>query len=260
MGDAMEIVFQKQRAELLQFLPHIKARIKEWMFVEIRLTDKSDKDISAIDAAAEVLRPFKDKDGRLYICNNHEMLMMARIADMHPPEVVRQIENQMPPGSCEVHTYEPTPDGLMKLAILISYRKSVVNSSFVEIRAARRENVAMIADDDMYMRTLLKKAIGGGFTFHEAADGEKVLLMYLDLVPNILFLDIHLPNVDGRELLRNIIMVDPDAFVVMLSADSSPENVKGSLEDGAKGFLAKPWTKERLQEYITKCPTVLHAA
>src|SRR5262249_46355619 len=137
-----------------------------------------------------------------------------------------------------------------------AYKKPVVNSSFSEIRSGRKENIILIADDDLYMRTLVKKGITGNFTVHEVGDGAEVLTKYIETVPDILLLDIHLPNIDGKELLNKILTCDPQAFVVMLSADSSPENVKMTLTRGAKGFLAKPFTKERLQDSMKGCATV----
>jgi two-component system chemotaxis response regulator CheY len=113
--------------------------------------------------------------------------------------------------------------------------------------------IVLVADDDMYMRLLVKKGVGVGTVVHEVADGSEVLSAYKTHVPNILFLDIHMPNLEGPIVLRSILEFDPNAYIVMLSADSTPENVKMTSQYGAKGFLGKPFTKEKLQDYVKKC-------
>ena len=50
--------------------------------------------------------------------------------------------------------------------------------------------------------------------------------------------------------------VDPQAFVVMLSADAAKDKVMKCMEMGAKGFIAKPFKGEKLYDYIRKCPTM----
>ena len=59
---------------------------------------------------------------------------------------------------------------------------------------------------------------------------------------NIIFLDIELPDGDGKEIISQINEISPEANVVMVSAHSTVENVKEAIEKGAKGFVVKPFT------------------
>lgn len=254
----MEILdHKKNHQDLMEYLPHVKLSLQEWLFVDVRLTDMSDKDFSITQAAELLHSLFNDKEGKLYICNDHEILILLHWGKNYAiSEITRKVERSMPAGSCEVHVNEPTPEGLAKLEILITYKKPSTALTLSDIRNMRRENVIMVADDDMYMRTLVKKGIAVNATIHEVGDGNEVLASYKKYAPDILFLDIHMPILEGPEVLRAILAIDPKAYIVMLSADSTQENVKLTTHGGAKGFLTKPFTKEKLQEYIRKCPTI----
>jgi two-component system chemotaxis response regulator CheY len=125
-----------------------------------------------------------------------------------------------------------------------------------DIRAMRRENVILVADDDMYMRILVKNGIASLATVREVEDGNEIIGAYKRYMPDILFLDIHMPNREGTDVINDILTIDPKAYVIMLSADSSQENIELSTRRGAKDFLAKPFTKDKLMGYIKKCPTI----
>ncbi len=252
----MEILSHKNHQELLDFLPQIKSSVKEWVLVDVRLTEISDKDFTVTDAANLIRHLYEKNEGKLYICNSREMILLLRLGktkEKTPEAVAKNVEENLPESSCEVRAYEPTPQGIAKFEVLITYRKPVGLS---DLRRARIEKIIMVADDDMYIRMLVKKGAGANFLIVEVEDGQDVMNSYRQHTPDILFLDVHLPNIDGTNLLRGILSFDPKAYVVMLSADSSLENVEHALSKGAAGFLAKPFTKEKLHEYIRKCPTI----
>jgi two-component system chemotaxis response regulator CheY len=258
---AMEILYhkdlqRKDHKELLGYLPYVKLSIKEWLFVDIRLNEDIDANMT-IDRVAEAVHAlFKKREGKLYVLNDREILMIVRWGKENPSSIVADdIGNALPKQGCQVFVHQPTMAGLSKLEILITYAKPST-PAFSDRRATRRENVILLADDDMYMRLLAKKGVGPNCTVVEVADGKDVLESYKKNNPDILFLDIHLPNVNGTSLLRKVLAYDPKAYIVMLSADSSEGNVKYTLQGGAKGFLTKPFTKEKLLEYMNKCPTV----
>ena len=87
-------------------------------------------------------------------------------------------------------------------------------------------------------------------------DGMEVLAGYIAMAPNMVLLDIQLPDFSGHRLLEKILGIDPAAYVVMLSAHDNHENITRSLEAGAKGFITKPCSREKLMIYIERCPTI----
>lgn len=126
-------------------------------------------------------------------------------------------------------------------------------TSFHEQRKSRNEKIFMVADDDMLMRTMIGKAVGQNFSLIEALDGESACALYKQHLPDILFLDIHLPQKNGYEILEEILSYDPSAFIVIISADAVKDNVIKAMKNGAKGFVCKPFNRETVMRYVGMC-------
>ncbi len=256
----MDILRHGQRQTLLDYLTRVKASLEEWLFVDVRLTEPSDPTFSVADAAALLQENFNGKEGKIYIFNDRDILMLLRWGKERSAEHISEdVKKHLPAGSCEVHVCESSANGLLQLKISLSPQKTQETQSINALRRLRPENVILIADDDMYMRLLVKKGITTPATILELADGGEVLAAYQKQMPDVLFLDIHMPHVDGLEILRGIQAIDPESYVIMLSADSSRENVEEAIHKGAKGFMTKPFSKEKLQGFIQKCPTISQA-
>jgi two-component system chemotaxis response regulator CheY len=73
--------------------------------------------------------------------------------------------------------------------------------------------------------------------------------------PDIVFLDIHLPSTQGLAILDELTQLDFDAFIIMLSADTSRHNVLESIKKGAAGILKKPPESGKLLRLFRTCPT-----
>lgn len=112
----------------------------------------------------------------------------------------------------------------------------------------------LIADDKAIMRDLLKHTLRslGEFEFIDANNGVEALRQYQSHNPDIVFMDINMPPSDGLTALKKIKDVSSDAFVVMVSAESSIVNVKLSLKMGAKGFVHKPYNGKNIIDILDK--------
>jgi two-component system chemotaxis response regulator CheY len=110
----------------------------------------------------------------------------------------------------------------------------------------------LIIEDDISSSHILGKILEkfNPSLAHTALQG---ILNYDRFVPDIVFLDIGLPDASGLDVLKRLTMDDPAAFIVVLSANSSKNNLKLALEYGAKGFITKPFTMEKLANYVDKC-------
>jgi two-component system chemotaxis response regulator CheY len=251
----MQVLGQKSYNEFLNFLPTIKLALKDWQLVGVRLSDDSDKNFSAEKTAELVNSLFKGREGKIYLADERSILMLIHWGSGNDPLLIpRQIEMKLPAGSCKVTVQEPSAEGLGKLQITIKKEKT---TSFTDQRIARQDNVILAVDDDMYMRVLIKKGAPANANLVEVADGKEAVAAYKKAVPDIVFLDIHMPGRGGMEILADIMALDPGAYVIMLSADSSRDNVEQAMQHGAKGFMAKPFTKEKLNEHLKSCPTFL---
>ena len=121
-------------------------------------------------------------------------------------------------------------------------------------RRERKDMEILIIEDDNFMRKLVEAALSNHYHTTGLSGVQEVLQTYITLAPNIVFLDINLPDVSGHELLEKIIALDADAYVVMLSGNSDLENIQKAMAGGAKGFVAKPFTQKKLFEYIERYP------
>lgn len=253
----MEILPSNKRQELLNYIHYVKLSIKEWQMADIRLADDSARDFTIMQAAEVIHTVFKDKEGKIYICNERDILMLIRYgAEDKKEQLANEITEEFSEGACEVHVEAATAEGFAKFNMQLKFHNKADTPGLSDIRVTRKENVVIVADDDMYMRMLVKKGLSENITVHEISDGNEVLAAYKKYIPDIIFLDIHMPGMDGITILNKLFAMDKEAYVVMLSADSSQENVEFTTKSGAKGFLAKPFTKEKLQEHINKCPTI----
>ncbi|MFO0389421.1 MAG: response regulator [Alphaproteobacteria bacterium] len=126
-------------------------------------------------------------------------------------------------------------------------------------RASRTKPELMMIEDDTFSRRLVENVLQKQYSLTGLGEANYALDTYARIAPDLLFLDINLPDVTGHELLEKIIALDPDAHVIMLSGNCDRENITQAMSKGAKGFIAKPFTKEKLFQYIERCPTIQQA-
>ena len=112
----------------------------------------------------------------------------------------------------------------------------------------------MLVDDAAFMRMMIKDTLTkNGYTeVDEAADGEIAVQMYSDVKPDLVFMDITMPNKTGIEALKEIKMMDPGATVVMCSAMGQESMVMDAVRSGAKDFIVKPFKADRILSTIQK--------
>ena len=137
-------------------------------------------------------------------------------------------------------------------AILSVVDEKKAKESIISNRQGRMKPQVMVIEDDAFTRTLVTNIMKKQYAIEGTGVPMEALQMYVRLAPDVLFLDINLPDVTGHELLTRILELDPDAFVVMLSGNADKENITKAIGAGAKGFVGKPFTKEKLLQYIEK--------
>lgn len=112
----------------------------------------------------------------------------------------------------------------------------------------------LIADDSADIRVILKEALlrNGCTVVGEAADGKEAVTMYDSLKPDVLLLDISMPEMDGIEALKAIKAEHSGARIVMISSMGQQELVIEALKAGAADFFIKPLQAERVMEALEK--------
>ncbi|MFQ5469963.1 MAG: response regulator transcription factor [Gammaproteobacteria bacterium] len=114
----------------------------------------------------------------------------------------------------------------------------------------------LIADDKAIMRELLKVILReiDIFDVLESSNGVSAVEIFSEHQPDIVFLDINMPEKDGLQTLKEIKLLKPQVFVIMITGHSSIENVKTAISYGANGFIVKPYNSQKIIDLLqTKC-------
>lgn len=111
----------------------------------------------------------------------------------------------------------------------------------------------LVTDDAVFMRTILRGIIeGAGHTVVEAGNGNELVEAYKKENPDLVFLDITMPDCDGLQGLGKLIKLYPKAKVIMCSAMGQQAMVLEAIQLGAKDFIVKPFQKERILDTLKK--------
>ena len=111
----------------------------------------------------------------------------------------------------------------------------------------------MMVDDAAFMRKVIKDTLSkAGYTdLYEAVDGADAVEKYNEIKPDLVLMDITMPNMHGLEALKAIRAADGGANVVMCSAMGQETMVIDAIRSGAKDFIVKPFKPERVLKTVT---------
>jgi two-component system, chemotaxis family, chemotaxis protein CheY len=121
------------------------------------------------------------------------------------------------------------------------------------LRSKDRQPVRyLVVDDSVFARKNVTKMVEsfGGALAGEAGDGMTAITEYDRAMPDIVLMDITMPQMEGIEAAERIIRNHPDARVIMVSSVGYQENIVAALQKGAKHFVQKPVKPEVLYEVI----------
>ena len=112
----------------------------------------------------------------------------------------------------------------------------------------------LIIDDAAFMRMMLKDILmeGGYDIAGEIEDGKEAVKAYEKLKPDLVTMDIVMPEVGGINAVKEIIKIYPQAKIIMVSALGQQALVKEAIQAGAKGFIVKPFKPEKVIEEVKK--------
>lgn len=112
----------------------------------------------------------------------------------------------------------------------------------------------LIVDDAAFMRMVIKDILtkAGYEVIGEAKNGKEAVSMCRDLHPELVLLDITMPEMDGIEALKQIMADDSETKVVMCSALGQSSMVIEAIQAGAKDYIVKPFQVERVLEAVRK--------
>ena len=110
----------------------------------------------------------------------------------------------------------------------------------------------LIVDDSVFARKNLARMVEtfGGQVIGEAGDGVSAISEYERLMPDIVLMDITMPQMEGIEAVERIVQEHPDARIVMVSSVGYQDNILAALQKGARHFVQKPVKPDALYEII----------
>jgi two-component system, chemotaxis family, chemotaxis protein CheY len=111
----------------------------------------------------------------------------------------------------------------------------------------------LIVDDAEFLRVRLTRMLSvDGYEVVQAENGVKAVSTYKEIHPDVVLMDITMPEMDGLTALKEIICFDPKARVIMLTALGQESVVLEAVKSGARDFVVKPFEHERIAKAITK--------
>ncbi|MHB9130782.1 MAG: response regulator [Armatimonadota bacterium] len=112
----------------------------------------------------------------------------------------------------------------------------------------------LIADDAMFMRVSIKKILseGGHEVVGEADNGRDAVTLYGTTTPDLVMLDITMPEMDGLAALGEIVTINGNARVIMCTALGQDNKVREAIGRGARDYIVKPFTPAKLLDAVSR--------
>ena len=112
----------------------------------------------------------------------------------------------------------------------------------------------LIVDDAAFMRMMIKDILtkGGHEVVGEAANGLEAIERYKELKPEVVTMDITMPEMNGIDAIKEIRKIDPNATIIVCSAMGQQAMVIEAIQAGAKDFIVKPFQAGRVIEAVQK--------
>lgn len=240
--------------------------------------DEEDFENAARSAQAALESCLKEVEGSAYFCNGHDLYVLCK----HLPEsTLEQIglqicdlvfaDNKRPP-CCESYdlnvrgiqfaetVFKGTGKGWPPKLSIDSCEECAEQpeGQAPAFPVEKRQGLTkvLLVEDDAVTRWMVRNTLKDECEFATAQSAGSAFSMYASFKPDLVLLDIGLPDNNGGEVLDWIMRNDPGACVVMLSGKDNVDNISGCLEKGAKGFIPKPFVRDDLLHYIHACGTV----
>lgn len=112
----------------------------------------------------------------------------------------------------------------------------------------------LIVDDAAFMRMMVRDVLtkNGYEVVGEAENGQKAIEKYKELDPELIIMDITMPEIDGIQAVKEIKSINSDAKIIMCSAMGQQAMVIESIQAGARDFIVKPFQADRVIEAVKK--------
>jgi two-component system chemotaxis response regulator CheY len=268
---------------LLETLDSLKSQAGAWKAVYLQVPSlRSAKDMMSIQSAIQNMRKHTSEhyQSQVFFCDSGDVFILLKGASMSLVSKVHDIAFAILAGD-----KSSTPSKVFELGTQWSLLKEMATKiakeskgslvpesvsvdqridrilrrvdmdymqNMLKGRADRKGVSILVAEDDDIMQQYVS-AMLSDYTLIKAKIGEDVLVSYLLNAPDMVLLDIDLPQIDGHRLMQEIFKLDQEAFIVMMSGHTQLKHVKRSIDAGARGFVAKPFQEAKLRSSVEVC-------
>ncbi len=211
------------------------------------------------------------ENGFIYLFTDNDIVMLLQTPNAEMPELAQkiywEISKPLPAGYAETsalnggfYNHQKFADQKFLSAKRFEAYHAMTNENKVSsifLRRERRDDPkVMVIEDDRFTAAYTSSILSHKYDLVLCRNGEEGIISYIEHAPDIVFLDIHLPGLNGHETLQAIRAIDPKAYVVMLSVDSAMDSIVRATGSGAAKFLKKPFSKQRLLAVVQESPYV----
>jgi two-component system chemotaxis response regulator CheY len=246
--------------DLINFVSVGRRRAKEMVYLHIKVNDDSDNRIEMGEIQQILEFKFGKNDISVYRFDDcAELVMLMHNRDRLSLTLFEKaVYENFSRKSVHVSASELDEGGMHTLADLlerlIPEKDEIARLSLKRMR--RLSNCILVLDDDLMVLKTMENILKSFGSVEIAQGAEKFLSLYKEYMPNIIFVDIHLRNERGPDVIRKIRSeIDPDVHAIMISGDSAKQTVLDVKEAGAKGFIVKPFNRDIVYKYLLKAPT-----
>ena len=290
----MEIITENAEKELGNYVTSITQKVGDWLCVHIAFSQfeaafqakykrpqeafKQHRENTVNLVNSALYQPLKNQEGKIFICTDNDSFAVFKLTDDEILKRLRFLSKEFIGRDLKdvfsVYSLGKKSVDLDKLitkkekkAALQKMKYAETEHSQPEInfddferrlltRKHRAKDYILVIEDDELYSAMIKMGFESYYEIIVATTAKDGALKYVQYAPDMVFLDIHLPDGDGIDLLKQLTELDKEAYIVMLSADSVTDNVVSTNKLGAAGFITKPPTRQKVREYILKCPTL----
>jgi CheY-like chemotaxis protein len=285
----MIVITREAEATFLRELEFLSERSSERRCLYIRFSQMGERGADWFSRLTAALEDVADGHvGQVYVCEDKDVfIIMPHLTEKHVQKFKAQYGSALERNGQQLSSLHQVRIDLVFLKSVCERKLEIINTGedkererlqkeeeakafkaslgdvdsplvagLAQRRMQRESMDILIVEDDSLSRMMIKNVLMGDFTVHMATDAAGAIPAYLEAAPDIVFLDIGLPDMSGHELLGGLMRIDPEAYVIMFSGRKDQDNVLRALNAGALGFVGKPFSRGKLYQYIDQCPFV----
>lgn len=249
----MKTIDNAEIGRQLDFLDEVGAEPEKWLAVDIEIEEGAPDTVMHL--AHKCMKALPTHNGAILLESPSRIVLFAEDG-----ATVRDSVAEICAQAGSMASFPVIESGLLKQTEE-RLKKSAANSGgggrsmLFRHRSARKNNVMMIADDDLFICKAMNQTLGRFGECVVAHDAESALEAYLRVSPDCVFIDLHLGESSGLDVIDGIIGHDKDAYIVMLTGDGRGSQALQAKSRGVKSFLAKPLVLARIEYELFRSPT-----